>query len=84
MLISYLVVVVSCHFVTRISVFLYQRFKRMKDNQNYIEPGPYNGKAHFENVKKCLNTVICSYLDTSGGQSSDLYINVHFLNTSVS
>ncbi len=38
----------------------------------------------LENVKNCLNTNIYSYLETSGGQSSDLYINViHFFNTSV-
>ncbi len=32
----------------------------------------------------CLNTNIYSYLETSGGQSSNLYLNVvHFFNTSV-
>ncbi len=32
----------------------------------------------------CFNANIYSYLDTSGGQSSDLYLNVaHILNTSV-
>ncbi len=31
-----------------------------------------------------LNTNIYSYLETSGGQSSNIYLNVvHFLNTSV-
>jgi hypothetical protein len=31
-----------------------------------------------------LNTNTYSYLETSGGQSSNLYLNlVHFLNTSV-
>ncbi len=34
----------------------------------------------FENVNSCLNTNIYSYLETSGGQSSNLYLNVaHFL-----
>ena len=34
----------------------------------------------FKNVSKCLNTNIYSYLETSGGQSSNLYFNVvHFL-----
>ncbi len=38
----------------------------------------------LKNVNNCLNTNIYSYLVTSGGQSSNLYINVvHFLNTSV-
>jgi hypothetical protein len=43
-----------------------------------------NGTARFENVKHCLNTNIYSYLETSGGQSSNLYLNVvYFFNTSV-
>ncbi len=38
----------------------------------------------FKNVNNCLNTSIYSYLLTSGGQSSNLFINViHFFNTSV-
>jgi len=38
----------------------------------------------LKNVNNCLNTNIYSYLVTSVGQSSNLYINVvHFLNTSV-
>jgi len=44
---------------------------------------PY-GSAHFKNVNNCLNTKISSYLETSGGQSSNLYVNVvHFFNNSV-
>ncbi len=43
-----------------------------------------NGTEYFKNVKKCLNTNIYSYLETSGGQSSNKFINVvHFFNTSV-
>ncbi len=38
----------------------------------------------LKNVNNCLNTNIYSYLETSGGQSSDLYLKVvHFFNTSV-
>jgi hypothetical protein len=38
----------------------------------------------LNNVKNDLNTNIYSYLETSGGQSSNLYLNVvHFFNTSV-
>jgi hypothetical protein len=38
----------------------------------------------IQNVNNCLNTNIYSYLETSGGQSSNLYLNVvHFFNTSV-
>ncbi len=33
----------------------------------------------LSNVNNCLNTNIYSYLETSGGQSSSLYLNeVHF------
>jgi hypothetical protein len=38
----------------------------------------------LKNVNNCLNTNIYSYLETSGGQSSNLYLNVvHFFNISV-
>jgi hypothetical protein len=38
----------------------------------------------FKNVNNCLNTNIYSYLETSGGQSSNPYLNaVHFINTRV-
>ncbi len=38
----------------------------------------------FKNVNICLNTNIYSYLETSGGQSSNLYLNVvHFFNPRV-
>ncbi len=36
----------------------------------------------LKNVNNCLNTNIYSYLETSGGQNSDPYLNVvHCLNT---
>jgi hypothetical protein len=38
----------------------------------------------LKNVNNSLNTNIYSFLETSGGQSSNLYLNVvHFFNTSV-
>jgi len=38
----------------------------------------------LKDLNKCLNTTICFYLETSGGQSSYLNLNVvHFFNTSV-
>jgi hypothetical protein len=38
----------------------------------------------LKNVNSCLNSNLYSYLETSGGQSPDLYLNVvHFFNTSV-
>ncbi len=41
-------------------------------------------KQHtLKNVNNCLNTNIYPYLETSGGQISNLYLNiVHFFNTS--
>ncbi len=46
--------------------------------------GAYNGRACFKKVNNCWITNIYSYLKTSGGQSSDLYLNVvHLFNTSV-
>jgi hypothetical protein len=38
----------------------------------------------FKNVSNSLNTNVSSYLRTSGGQISNLYLNVvHFFNTRV-
>jgi len=38
----------------------------------------------LKNVNNCLNTNIYSYLETSGGQSLNLHLNVvDFFNTSV-
>ncbi len=43
-----------------------------------------NGTARLKNINNCLNTKIDSYLETSGGQNYNLYLNVvHFFNTSV-
>ncbi len=43
----------------------------------------HNGTAHFKNVNNYLNNKIYSSLETSGGQSSNIYLNVvHFFNTS--
>jgi len=43
-----------------------------------------NGTARSKNVNNCFNADIYSYLETSGGQSSNLYLNVvHSFNTSV-
>jgi hypothetical protein len=44
----------------------------------------YNRWLQWNNVNNCLNMKIYSYLETSGGQSSNLYLNVvDFFNTSV-
>jgi len=41
-------------------------------------------QCDLKNVNNYLNTNISSYLETSSGQSSNLYLNVvHFFNTSV-
>jgi hypothetical protein len=40
-------------------------------------------KCALGNVNSCLNTNIYFYLETSGGKSSILYVNVvHFFDTS--
>jgi hypothetical protein len=42
----------------------------------------FNGTARFKNVNNGLKTNVNSYLETSGGQISNPYLNVvHFLNT---
>ncbi len=43
----------------------------------------YNGTACFKIVNNCLNSNINSYLETSGGQSSNLYLNVAHFSTPV-
>jgi hypothetical protein len=44
-----------------------------------------NGTANFKNMNNCLNTNIYSYLEISGDQCSNQYINVvHCFYTSVS
>ncbi len=41
-------------------------------------------KQTFKNVNNYLNTNVYSYLETSGGQSYNIYLSVvHLLNTSV-
>jgi hypothetical protein len=41
-------------------------------------------KRTLKIVKKNLNTNICSYLETSGGKSYNLYLNVvHFFSASI-
>jgi hypothetical protein len=43
-----------------------------------------NGTACLKNLNNCLNSNIHPYLDTSGGQSSNIYLNVvHFFKTTV-
>jgi hypothetical protein len=43
-----------------------------------------NGTARFKKVNNCLNNNIYCYLNTSGGQNYNLYLNVvYFFNTSV-
>ncbi len=51
-------------------------------HSNFLGHG-INGTAHFKNVNNCLNNNFHFYLEASGGQSSDLHLNVHFFNTCV-
>ncbi len=50
-----------------------------------MEWSPFEIKQRaFKNRNNCLNTNISSYLETSGIQSSNIYLNVvHFFNTSI-
>jgi len=49
-----------------------------------IEVECFNGTACFKNVNIYFNTNIYSNLETSGGQSSNLHLNVvHFFNAGV-
>jgi hypothetical protein len=51
-------------------------------SKNNLEHSMGQHTLKIEN--NCLNINIYSYLETSGGQSSNLYLNVvHFFNTSV-
>ncbi len=43
-----------------------------------------NETASLKNVSNCWNTNIYSYLETSGGKNSNIYLKVvHFFNTIV-
>ncbi len=59
------------------------------DNSAVQEAGSWVNLLQMEqhalkNVNNCLTINIYSYLETSGGQNSNLYLNVvHFFNTSV-
>ncbi len=52
--------------------------------RNEFTPQNHNGTARFKKWNNCLNINIYSFLETSSGQSSNLYLSVvHFFNTSV-
>jgi len=55
----------------------FEHFKNLTTFNYIIE------QHNLKNVNNCLNTNVYSYLETSVGQSSNLYLNVHFFNTSV-
>jgi len=66
----------SKNFVQHSADFLY-----MESPKNVVR-NVMSGKMCFKNVNNYLNTNIYSYLETSGGQSTNLFINVaHFFNT---
>ncbi len=55
-------------------------------NALQVQRNPHlpNGTARFKSVNNCLNNNIYSYLETSGGKSSNPYLNVvQFFDTSV-
>ncbi len=44
-----------------------------------LKEQPYNKQRSLKIVNNCLNTNIYSYIETSGGHSQNLYLNVvHF------
>jgi hypothetical protein len=56
----------------------------MKKRKNEGEHLHAREQRTLKNVNNCLNTNIYSYLETSGGQSSDPYLNViHFIDASI-
>jgi hypothetical protein len=62
------------------------KFRNSKESVKILRHflGLGNGTAPFKNVNNYLNTNIYSYLETSGGQSSNVYLNlVHSFNTTV-
>ncbi len=59
---------------------IWQKFNLLKKVGTDVFGQFCNGTARFKIVNNCLNTNIYSYLETSGGQSYNLYLNVvHFL-----
>ncbi len=53
-------------------------------SQSWSTQKRVNGTAHFKNVNNSLNANFYSYLETSGGESSNLYLNVVYVsNTSI-
>jgi len=90
-------VVGFCHFFSddRSNVHIILEYCAMKSLLVSYTPGvrlsclpfcqPNKLEQHaLKNANNCLNANIYSYLETSGGQSSNLYLNVvHFFNASV-
>jgi hypothetical protein len=69
-------------------IIFYRCYETMVDSCGIIHETSYDNltmERHiFKNVNIYLITNICTYLETSGGQSSNLYLNVaHFFNTNV-
>jgi hypothetical protein len=65
---------------------LFKVYTDVSDSCNKLKIKLCTMEQHtFKNVNNHLNTNIYSYLETSGGQSSNIYLNiVHFFNASVS
>ncbi len=57
------------------------KLAQMSDNTSFLQ---HDGTACFKKVNNCLSANIYSYLETSDGKSSNLYLNVvHFFNNMV-
>jgi hypothetical protein len=70
-------------FIGSISSSFFFRFCFFSNERAMSVAAWHNGRAHFKNVKNCLNTNIYSHLETSGGQSCNLYLNLFIFSTPV-
>ncbi len=69
-----------CYNETSVLPLCYNPWQGEDGERNII----HNRTARFKNLNTYLNTNIYSYLETTGGQSCNLYLNVvHYFNTSV-
>ncbi len=63
---------------------IYNQYESQNVTNIDLEQLDNNGTACLKNLNICLNINIYSYVETSGGQSSNLHLNVvHFFKTSV-
>ncbi len=65
---------------------MFYAYKRMFQELSFVcQIDYFSMEQHtLKNVNSCWNTQITFYLETSGGQNNNIYLNVvHLFNTSV-